>query len=96
MRSAGIELAVSLYSFTQRFVERDDYHVEDMFRTLHQLGVRQFEIVGSQVFDQYPRPRAREVTASWPPLRRTGARHSAMAAISTAVVSPARHQPTRT
>jgi deglycosylation enzyme subunit DgpC len=59
--SGGIELAVSLYSFTQRFVEREDYQVEDMFRTLEQLGVRQFEIVGSQVFDHYPRPGAGEV-----------------------------------
>jgi len=59
--SGGIELAVSLYSFTQRFVERDDYDVRDMFRALHQFGVRQFEIVGAQVFDQYPRPRAAEV-----------------------------------
>jgi sugar phosphate isomerase/epimerase len=59
--SGGIELAVSLYSFTQRFVEHDDYDVRDMFCTLHQFGVRQFEIVGAQVFDQYPRPRASEV-----------------------------------
>jgi len=59
--SAEIELAVSLYSFTQRFVERDDYGVEDMFRSLQQLGVRRFEIVGAQAFDQYPRPRAGEV-----------------------------------
>ena len=50
MSSGAIELGVSLYSFTQRFVEREDYHVEDMFHTLEQLGARQFEIVGSQVF----------------------------------------------
>jgi sugar phosphate isomerase/epimerase len=61
MSAAGIELAVSLYSFTERFVERDDYHVEQMMGTISGWGVRRFELVGSQVFDHYPRPQAAEV-----------------------------------
>ena len=61
MSASEIELAVSLYSFTERFVERDDYHVEQMVHTLQSWGVRCFELVGSQVFDHYPRPRAAEI-----------------------------------
>ena len=61
MSAAGIELGVSLYSFTQRFIDRDDYGLDEMFSTLAELGVRKFELVGSQVFDQYPRPRLGEI-----------------------------------
>lgn len=61
MSASEIELAVSLYSFTERFVERDDYHVEQMMQTLQSWGVRRFELVGSQVFDHYPRPQAAEI-----------------------------------
>jgi deglycosylation enzyme subunit DgpC len=61
MSAEDIELGVSLYSFTQRFVDRDDYGLDEMFETVARLGVRKFELVGSQVFDYYPRPRPSEV-----------------------------------
>jgi hypothetical protein len=32
-----------------------------MFRELNRLGIRKFEIVGSQVFDQYPLPKRAEI-----------------------------------
>lgn len=57
----GIELGVSLYSFTQRFIEHDEYGIEDMFQTLQTHGVKKYELIGSQVFEQYPSPRASEI-----------------------------------
>ena len=59
----GIEQAISLYGFTERFVEVPDYSFDEMFAELRELGVQKFEIIGSQVFEQYPRPRAAEVDA---------------------------------
>jgi sugar phosphate isomerase/epimerase len=58
-----IEQAVSLYGFEQRLVDLPEYGVEDMFAELTSLGVQKFELIGSMVFDQYPRPKAAEIDA---------------------------------
>lgn len=63
MKIGTIEQAVSLYGFEQRFVDVDEYGVEEMFAELNELGVEKFELIGSMVFDQYPRPKATEVAA---------------------------------
>ncbi|HOC13428.1 MAG TPA: hypothetical protein PKJ61_06090 [Propionicimonas sp.] len=39
------------------------YGVEEMFADLNRLGVAKFELIGSMVFDQYPRPKAEEIAA---------------------------------
>lgn len=51
---SNIELGVSLYSFTEQWADSDDFSFEDMFKELNRLGVKRFEIVGSQMFDSYP------------------------------------------
>lgn len=63
MKINGIEQAVSLYGFEQRFVDLPEYGVADMFAELKELGVEKFELIGSMVFDQYPRPKAGEIAA---------------------------------
>lgn len=57
----NIDLGVSLYGFTERFVKEDDYGIEDMFKELNTLGVKKFEIVGAQVFSSYPNPKEQEI-----------------------------------
>lgn len=59
----GIEQAISLYSFTQRLVERPAYGIDDMFAELSGFGIKKYELIGSQVFEQYPRPRPDEIAA---------------------------------
>jgi sugar phosphate isomerase/epimerase len=54
---------VSLYGFEQRLVDVPEYGVPDMFAELVDLGVTKFELIGSMVFDQYPRPKATEIKA---------------------------------
>lgn len=49
-----IDFAVSLYGFTERFIEEDDYSFEEMFKDLNRLGIKKFEIVGAQMFQSYP------------------------------------------
>lgn len=61
MNINGIEQAVSLYCFTQRLVERPEYNLESMFAELQELGVKKYELIGSQVFENYPRPAAAEI-----------------------------------
>ncbi|MFA7940678.1 hypothetical protein ACEODM_27865 [Klebsiella oxytoca] len=61
MKNKQIEQGVSLYGFEQRFVEEQDYGIEEMFAELNKLGVSKFELVGSQVFSQYPRPKQEEI-----------------------------------
>lgn len=63
MNIHGIEQAISLYSFTQRLCERREYGVDDMFSELNSFGIEKFELIGSQVFEQYPRPGASEIDA---------------------------------
>ncbi|QXT63096.1 C-glycoside deglycosidase beta subunit domain-containing protein [Tessaracoccus palaemonis] len=58
-----IEQAVSLYGFEQRLVDDPDYGLADMFAELNSLGVRKYELIGSMVFSQYPRPTAAEIAA---------------------------------
>ncbi|OUP51850.1 hypothetical protein B5F17_11420 [Butyricicoccus pullicaecorum] len=57
----NIDLGVSLYGFTQRFVEEDGYGFEQMFQDLNRLGVKKFEIVGAQMFSHYPNPTDEEI-----------------------------------
>lgn len=63
MKIGTIEQAVSLYGFAERLVDRREYGVDDMFAELNALGVQKFELIGSMVFDQYPRPKASEISA---------------------------------
>ncbi|ORX23792.1 hypothetical protein BVF91_04525 [Thermoanaerobacterium sp. PSU-2] len=57
----NIDLGVSLYGFTERFVKEDDYSFEQMFQDLNRLGVKKFELVGAQVFQNYPTPSENEI-----------------------------------
>ena len=59
--SKKIDLGISLYGFTERFIKEDDYGFEEMFKDLKSLGIKKFEIVGAQMFDQYPSPRDEEI-----------------------------------
>lgn len=59
--SKKIDLGISLYGFTERFIKEDDYGFEEMFKDLSTLGIKKFEIVGAQMFDQYPNPRDEEI-----------------------------------
>ena len=52
----GIDFAVSLYGFTERFIKEPDYGVEQMFRDVSGLGVKKVELVGAQTFQSYPCP----------------------------------------
>lgn len=52
--SNKIKKAVSLYSYSQQWIEQDDFGFEEMFKHLHSLGIHTLEIVGSQMFSQYP------------------------------------------
>lgn len=63
MKIGRIEQAVSLYGFEQRLVDVPEYGVADMFAELNALGIEQYELIGSMVFDQYPRPKASEIRA---------------------------------
>jgi sugar phosphate isomerase/epimerase len=71
----GIEQAISLYGFSQRFIEIPEYSFDEMFTELNELGVEKFEIIGSQVFEQYPRPAAGEVDR----ILEAAARHNVVA-----------------
>ncbi|MEI3381813.1 MAG: TIM barrel protein [Dorea sp.] len=57
----NIELGVSLYGFTQRYVEEDGYGYEQMFQDLNKLGIKKFEVVGAQMFEHYPNPTDEEI-----------------------------------
>lgn len=61
MKIGQIEQGISLYGFEQRFVEVREYSFDDMFDELAAFGVTKFETIGSQVFDQYPHPKAAEI-----------------------------------
>ena len=63
MKIGRIEQAVSLYGFEQRLVDVPEYGVADMFAELNALGIEQYELIGSMVFDPYPRPKAEEIAA---------------------------------
>jgi sugar phosphate isomerase/epimerase len=71
----GIEQAISLYGFTERFVEVPEYSFDEMFSELRELGIEKFEIIGSQVFEQYPRPKAAEIDT----ILEAAARHGVVA-----------------
>jgi hypothetical protein len=57
----GIDFAVSLYSFTERFIKDPSYGFEGMFQDLNRFGVKKFEIVGAQMFRNYPTPSDAEI-----------------------------------
>lgn len=57
----NIQLAVSLYSYTQQWVERNEFSFEEMFMHLSGLGIHQVEIVGAQMFSTYPVLKQEEV-----------------------------------
>lgn len=52
--SHNIQKAVSLYSYSQQWIERADFTFEDIFKHLYSQGVHIIEIVGSQMFSEYP------------------------------------------
>lgn len=57
----NIDLGVSLYGFTERFIKEDDYSFEQMFQDLNKLGIKKFELVGAQMFQNYPTPAESEI-----------------------------------
>lgn len=63
MLNNNIDLAVSLYGFTERFIKESDYGIEQMFQELNQLGVKKYEIVGAQAFKDYPIPTEEEINS---------------------------------
>ncbi|MGI6109177.1 MAG: sugar phosphate isomerase/epimerase family protein [Eubacteriaceae bacterium] len=60
--SSKIDLGVSLYGFTERFVKEDGFGFEEMFQELNKLGIRKFEVVGAQMFQNYPNPSSEEIS----------------------------------
>lgn len=58
---ANIDLGVSLYGFTEQFINDDGYGFEEMFQELNRLGIRKFELVGAQMFQNYPTPSDEEI-----------------------------------
>lgn len=56
-----IDLGVSLYGFTERFVKEDEYGFEEMFREMQKIGVHKAEVVGAQMFQNYPIPSEKEI-----------------------------------
>ena len=56
-----IDFGVSLYGFTEHFIMEDNYSFEQMFQTVQQLGVHKVEIVGAQMFQNYPIPAPEEI-----------------------------------
>lgn len=57
----GIELGISAYSYTQQFVEREDFGIDAVVRHIAEKGVTKLELVGAQTFQQYPCPDSQEV-----------------------------------
>ena len=57
----GIEQAVSCYSYTQEFIENDDWTIDTIFEHVAAKSVSKVELVGAQTFGQYPVPRADEI-----------------------------------
>ena len=57
----NIDRGVSLYGFTQRYIEEDGYNFREMFEDLNKLGIRKFELVGAQMFQNYPNPTDEEI-----------------------------------
>jgi sugar phosphate isomerase/epimerase len=57
----NIDFGVSLYGFTEKWCTDNNYHFEDMFKELNRLGIKKFEIVGSQMFNHYPIPSDEEI-----------------------------------
>lgn len=56
-----IDLGVSLYGFTERFVKEDNYGFEEMFQEIQKLGLHKVELVGAQMFRNYPIPSEDEI-----------------------------------
>lgn len=59
--SSSIEYGVSLYGFTENWINNPQYQLRDMFAELNKLGIEKFELVGSQVFNDYPMPKQAEI-----------------------------------
>ncbi|MEH7418557.1 hypothetical protein V7266_25165 [Neobacillus drentensis] len=57
----NIDFGVSLYGFTEKWCTDNNYHFEDMFKELKRLGIKKFEVVGSQMFNHYPIPADEEI-----------------------------------
>lgn len=57
-----IDLGISLYGYTEKFVKEDNYGFEEMFQEMKRLGVSKAEIVGAQMFQNYPNPSDDEIT----------------------------------
>lgn len=57
----GIDFAISLYGFTERFIKEPDYGFEQMFQEVSALGVQKVELVGAQMFQNYPTPADAEI-----------------------------------
>ena len=83
----GIEQGVSCYSYTQQFVEREDFGIDTIFRRIADKGVHKVELVGAQTFQRYPT--AARSTRFSRPGRGTASRSTHTAATSTSAASPA-------
>lgn len=57
----NIEFGVSLYGFTEKWCSEEGYNFEEMFKELNKLGIKKFEIVGCQMFNNYPLPTDEEI-----------------------------------
>ena len=59
--SNKIDIAVTLYGFTEKYCSIQDYGFEDMFKELNKLGIKKFEIIAPQMFNTYPLPSDEEI-----------------------------------
>lgn len=56
-----MEPAGTLYGFIKKFIMDDNYGFEGMFRELNAHKIRKFEIMGAQMFRNYPNPAEDEI-----------------------------------
>ncbi|MDO4259264.1 MAG: TIM barrel protein [Actinomycetaceae bacterium] len=59
----GVEQGISTYSWTQQFIEGDDFGIEQIFERVAAEGATKVELVGAQTFQKYPTPRREEIDA---------------------------------
>ncbi len=58
-----MELGSTLYGLMERFIMDDGYGFEGVFRELNRQGIRKFELMGAQMFQNYPNPAKSEIEA---------------------------------
>ena len=61
MSKSKIDIAVTLYGFTEQWVNNPEFELEDMFKLLNRWGIKKFEVIAPQTFARYPLPSDEEI-----------------------------------